>query len=151
MCLTSLKLIPWDMIRQCSAGNLMGYYEDQTKETTRKDVLKALCGIFLLDEAYALTKRGKQGYGAECLDQLMELNPSKSWCSSWMMKITRSQWGGSPGRLMTSSNLYYFTQMCETLWSWSHGIWLDNAVQEISWDTTKAKQKKPHVKMFWRH
>ena len=77
--LYSLKLIPWDIIRQYSAGNLMGYYEGQTKETTHKDVLKALCWVFFLNEAYALIKRGKQGYGAESLDQLMELTDNEDY------------------------------------------------------------------------
>ena len=32
-----------------------------------------------LDEAYALMKRGKQGYGAEFLDQLMELTDKEDY------------------------------------------------------------------------
>ena len=48
----------------------MGYYEGQTKETTQKDVLKTLCGVFFLMRRM-LSSREREGYGAEALNELM--------------------------------------------------------------------------------
>ncbi len=48
-------------------------YEGQTKDKTRSAVIDALGGVFFLDEAYSLVKRGKMRYGPEALDDVMYL------------------------------------------------------------------------------
>ncbi len=56
----------------------MATYEGQTKDKTRSVVIHALGGVFFLNEAYSLVKRGKMGYGPEALDELMYLMDDES-------------------------------------------------------------------------
>ncbi len=71
--LFQLNIIPRNYIATLSAGSLMAVYEGQTKQKTRAAVVDAIGGVFFLDEAYSLVKRGSQGYGPEALDELMFL------------------------------------------------------------------------------
>ena len=68
----SLGILSRGQLVEVDRGDLVAGYVGQTAIKTKDCINKAMGGVLFIDEAYALTNRGENDYGAEAVDTLLK-------------------------------------------------------------------------------
>ena len=68
----SLGILSKGQLVEVDRGDLVAGYVGQTAIKTKDAIKKAMGGVLFIDEAYALTNRGENDYGAEAVDTLLK-------------------------------------------------------------------------------
>ena len=68
----SLGILSRSQLVEVDRGDLVAGYVGQTAIKTKDCINKAMGGVLFIDEAYALTNRGENDYGAEAVDTLLK-------------------------------------------------------------------------------
>ena len=68
----SLGILSKGQLVEVDRGDLVAGYVGQTAIKTKDCINKAMGGVLFIDEAYALTNRGENDYGAETVDTLLK-------------------------------------------------------------------------------
>ena len=68
----SLGILSKGQLIEVDRGDLVAGYVGQTAIKTKEVIKKAMGGVLFIDEAYALTSRGENDYGAEAVDTLLK-------------------------------------------------------------------------------
>ena len=68
----SLGILSKGQLVEVDRGDLVAGYVGQTAIKTKDAISKAMGGVLFIDEAYALTNRGENDYGAEAVDTLLK-------------------------------------------------------------------------------
>ena len=68
----SLGILSKGQLVEVDRGDLVAGYVGQTAIKTKDCINKAMGGVLFIDEAYALTNRGENDYGAEAVDTLLK-------------------------------------------------------------------------------
>ncbi len=68
----SLGILSKGQLVEVDRGDLVAGYVGQTAIKTKDCIKKAMGGVLFIDEAYALTNRGENDYGAEAVDTLLK-------------------------------------------------------------------------------
>ena len=68
----SLGILSKGQLVEVDRGDLVAGYVGQTAIKTKDAINKAMGGVLFIDEAYSLTNRGENDYGAECVDTLLK-------------------------------------------------------------------------------
>ena len=68
----SLGILSKGQLVEVDRGDLVAGYVGQTAIKTKEVIEKAMGGVLFIDEAYALTSRGENDYGAEAVDTLLK-------------------------------------------------------------------------------
>lgn len=68
----SLGILSKGQLVEVDRGDLVAGYVGQTAIKTKDCISKAMGGVLFIDEAYALTNRGENDYGAEAVDTLLK-------------------------------------------------------------------------------
>ena len=68
----SLGILSKGQLVEVDRGDMVAGYVGQTAIKTKEVIDKAMGGVLFIDEAYALTNRGENDYGAEAVDTLLK-------------------------------------------------------------------------------
>ena len=68
----ALGILSKGQLVEVDRGDLVAGYVGQTAIKTKDAINKAMGGVLFIDEAYALTNRGENDYGAEAVDTLLK-------------------------------------------------------------------------------
>lgn len=68
----SLGILSKGQLVEVDRGDLVAGYVGQTAIKTKDAIKKAMGGVLFIDEAYSLTNRGENDYGAEAVDTLLK-------------------------------------------------------------------------------
>ena len=68
----SLGILSKGQLVEVDRGDLVAGYVGQTAIKTKDAIRKAMGGVLFIDEAYSLTNRGENDYGAEAVDTLLK-------------------------------------------------------------------------------
>ncbi len=68
----SLGILSKGQLVEVDRGDLVAGYVGQTAIKTKDCINKAMGGVLFIDEAYSLTNRGENDYGAEAVDTLLK-------------------------------------------------------------------------------
>ena len=68
----ALGILSKGQLVEVDRGDLVAGYVGQTAIKTKDCIKKAMGGVLFIDEAYALTNRGENDYGAEAVDTLLK-------------------------------------------------------------------------------
>ena len=68
----ALGILSKGQLIEVDRGDLVAGYVGQTAIKTKEVIEKAMGGVLFIDEAYALTSRGENDYGAEAVDTLLK-------------------------------------------------------------------------------
>ena len=68
----SLGILSKGQLVEVDRGDLVAGYVGQTAIKTKDCISKAMGGVLFIDEAYSLTNRGENDYGAEAVDTLLK-------------------------------------------------------------------------------
>ena len=68
----SLGILSRGQLVEVDRGDLVAGYVGQTAIKTKDCINKAMGGVLFIDEAYSLTNRGENDYGAEAVDTLLK-------------------------------------------------------------------------------